>query len=95
MRLGRSRNVGKLKKFIDGGKYGCDWFLKMVRCLLDDVFALKKFMWHELTVFLLVVSEKFIHGVIDVVCCAISDICKISLLDCGEDLLNEGLIDPH
>ena len=65
----------------------------LVRLLLDDVLALKEFMWHQLIVFFLEVSENFSHSVIYGFCCVISDIRKIRLLDYGDDLLNACLQD--
>ena len=45
----RSDNVRKLKKLFDGGKYGCDWVLGIVGRLLDNAFALKEIVIHQLT----------------------------------------------
>ena len=51
-------------------------------------------MWHQLTVFLLEVGNKFSHGVIDGICRTIMNICDKRLLKYGDNLLNDGLLDP-
>ena len=91
--LGGYGSVGEFKKFFEGRKYGCNRVLRMVCHLLDNVLALKDFMWHQLTVVFLEMSENVSHGVSDGVCCAVLDTRKILLLDCGKYLLQEVLLD--
>ena len=93
--VGCSGDIGELEKFFDGGKYGRNWVLKMVCCLLDYVLAFEEFMGHQLTIFFLEVSEHVCHGVLNGVCRAILDIREICLLDCGDDLLQEGLLNSR
>ena len=38
-----SGDVGKLKEFLDGGKYGRNWFTQMIACLLDDIIMIEEF----------------------------------------------------
>ena len=73
-----------------GGRY---WFSRMVRRLLGGVLAIKEFVWHQLTIFLLEVNENFMHSVIDGISHAISDNRDIHLFGCSGNLLNEVLID--
>ena len=87
-----SGDVGELENFFDGGKYGCDRVPRMICRLLDYVLSLGEFVGNQLTVVVLEVSDHFRHGVIDVVCCVISDIRKICLLNHGDNLLHEGLL---
>ena len=95
LRVGGSGEVGELEKFFDGGKYGRDWVSKMVHNLLDDVLELKEFMWHQLTVVLLALSENVRHGIVDGVCHAILDIREIIFLDCGDDMLHKALLNSY
>ena len=92
LRVGGSGDVGELEEFFDGGKYSPDWALRMVCRLLDNVIAFKEFTWNQLTVIFLEVSKNVRHGVIDGIHCAIVDIHEIRLLDCGNNLLHERLI---
>ena len=76
-------DVGELDNLFNIRKYGRDQVSRMVRCLIDNVLALKEFVRHKLTVVLLEVSEHILHGVIDGVHRAIVDIRNICLPDCG------------
>ena len=91
--VGGSGDVIKLEKFFDGKKDGCDWVSRVLCRLLDNVLTLKEFMWHQLTVVLLEVSDNVRHGVLDGISHAVADIREICLLDCGNDLLHKSLLD--
>ena len=95
LHVGHSNDIKELKKFFGGIKYICDWFLRMVRRLIDDVLALDKFMRHQLTIVLLEVSENVSHSVVDGFCRVIVYIREISLLDYAKNLLHEGLLDSR
>ena len=91
--VGGSGDVGKPEKFFDGGKYGRDQVLRMVRHLLEDFIALEEFMWNQLTLFFLEASENVIHSVVDGFFCEIVDIREIRSLTvaaffCMRDCLN-------
>ena len=67
----------------------------MIACLLYNVLVLKEFVWKSLPVILLNICEEIGHGVIDWIRRAIADIREIGLLNCGENLLYEGLLDSR
>ena len=52
-------------------------------------------MWNQLPVVVLYVCEDVSHGVVDVNFRAIADIREICLLECGKNLLDEGLVDSR
>ena len=52
-------------------------------------------MWNQLTVVFLEVSENVRNGIIDEIRHEIEDIREIRLLNCGNNMLNEVLIDSH
>ena len=89
-----SGDVGELKKFFNGRKYGHNLFSRMLCCLIDDVLALETFVGHQTIIALLEESDHVCNGVVDGVCCAISDICRILFLDGGNDLLQKSLLEP-
>ena len=50
-------DVGKPEEFFDGGGYDHNQVSRMVGCLLDDLFAFKKIVRHQLTRVVLKVSH--------------------------------------
>ena len=90
-----SGDVVELDKLFDGGKYSRDQVLWMVCLILDDVLVMEELVGHQLTVVVLEVSENILNGVVDRVCHEIADIHEIKLLDRGDDLLHEGLLDSR
>ena len=86
LRVGGSGDVRELEKFFEGGKYGREWVSRVVCCLLDYVLALKEFMWYQLTVVFLEVSDNASHIVVGVMFCGIEDILEICLFNCGNYL---------
>ena len=88
----RSGDVRDPEKFFCGGEYSRDQVLRMVCRIIEDILALHKFVGHQLTVVFLEVSEHVCYGVVDGVCCAISGIRKIRLLNHGDDFLHKSLL---
>ena len=95
LRVWGSGDVGKFEKFSRGRKYGSDWVSRMVSHLLENLLMIKRFMWHQLTVVVLEISENVSHGAIYEVFCAIADIRDIRLLECGNYLFDKVLINSR
>ena len=91
----RFGDVGKLKKFFNGKEYDRDQASRMVLRLLGDVILNEKSVGHQLTVFVLEMSEHVRNSIVDGFCCVITDICEIRFLNTGNDLLHKSLIDSH
>ena len=80
----RSGDVGELKKFFNGGEYGLYQVLRIVDCLLDDVFALEELVGNQLTVVLLKVSQHVRDSVVDIIGRAVADIREVRFLHHGK-----------
>ena len=87
-----SGDVGKIKKFLDGGEYGRDWVSSIVDRLLDGVFALKELVGPQLTAVVLEVIQHVRHGVVDWIGRAVADIHKVRVLERGNNLLHGSLL---
>ena len=92
LRIGGYGDFNNIKKFFDSVKYGRDRVSRMVRRLLDNILALKEFMWYQLPIYVFEVSENVRNIVVGIFCRDISDIHEIFLLNCGDNLLEKGLL---
>ena len=90
-----SGDVGEPDNFFDSKKYGHDRFSRMAIHLIDDVLTLREFTRNQMPVVFLQVREDVIHGIVDGICCAIANICRIRLLECGNIIFNKGLLDSR
>ena len=85
-------NVSNIKKSFNGGEYGCYWVSGIVDRLLDNVFALRELVGHQMTVVVLKASQQVHGGAVDRIGCAVADIREVRFLDRGNVFLYESLL---
>ena len=64
----------------------------MITCFIDRVLALKDFVCQYLNVTILQICLDIGHGVVYQICVLIADVRKVCLLNCGENMMDEGLL---
>ena len=90
-----SGDVGKLKKFFNGGEYGRYRVSWIVDCLLDNVFTVEELVGNQLTVVVLEMSQHVRAGVFDRIGRAVANIRKVRLLDRGKFFQHDILLHYH
>ena len=53
LRVQCSGDVFELEKFFDGVKYGCNWLLSILSCIIDNFLALEELVRHQLPIVVL------------------------------------------